>query len=633
MNWPRLLFRLTLGRRMPITSGTLAVPGIVGQLTIRRDRYGIPYIEAQNNDDAWYGLGFCQGQDRAFQLQGLRRIVRGTLAELIGTDGLPLDRLSRRIGFRHSAEQQITALDDDICRVLDAFGRGVTDGSNLGCRRKAHEFFLLRAKPMPYDAADILGVLKIMSFTLASNWDVELARLNILTEDGAEALKDLDPIDPERLPVSTPPVTMAGLAFDRLAEDLSLFAAAVGRGGGSNNWAIAPSRTATGRAILANDPHLDAALPPYWYLAHIQTPDWTVAGASFVGAPSIPVGHNGTAAWGVTAGLIDNTDLFVEEVGPDGKSVREGDRLVPCETRREVIQVKGSSSVEEDVLVTPRGPIVGPALDGEVGALSLSATWLASRPVRGLLDVHRARNFQEFRRAFEQWPLMPLNMVYADTSGAVGWQMVGEAPQRRKGWGTIPLPGWDPEVGWMDAPVPFDEMPHEFRPNTGFVATANNQPTQAGGGAFLGVDWLDGYRHARIVEALEGRHDWSIAAVLALQMDQLSIPWRELRDSVLSAPAETDEARLGLTLLKDWDCVMATGSPGATVFEFFVAEMIRRVVEAKAPRSARWSTGTGFTQLTPHSGFAMRRVGHLVRLLREQPEGWFRHSWPAFLAP
>ena len=403
MNWARLLFRLALGRRMPITSGTLAVPGIMGELTIRRDRYGIPYIEAQNDDDAWYGLGFCQGQDRAFQLHGMQRLVRGTLAELIGPDGLPLDRLSRRIGFRHSAEQQIVALDDDVNRALDAFGRGVTDDSTLGCRRKAHEFALLRAEPTTYDAADIVGVLKIMSFTLASNWDVELARLKILTEDGADALKDLDPVYPEWHAVSSPPGAPAGPAMDRLAEDLSLFTAVSGRGGGSNNWAIAPSRTATGRAILANDPHLDAAMPPYWYLAHLRTPEWTVAGASFVGAPSIPVGHNGTAAWGITAGLTDNTDLFIEQVGPDGKSIREGNEYVPCEIRREVIRVKAGPAIEEDVLVTTRGPIIGPALAGEVGALSLRATWLDPRPIRGLLDVHRARSFQEFRRAFERW--------------------------------------------------------------------------------------------------------------------------------------------------------------------------------------------------------------------------------------
>lgn len=632
MNVPKLIFRLLLGRRLPITTGKLVVSGIDQPVLIRRDRYGIPYIEAEGDEDAWYGLGFCQGQDRAFQLEGLVRVVRGTLAELIGPEVLPLDRLSRRIGFRRAAERQLEALDEEIRRMLEAYAQGVTDGAKVGCRRLAHEFALLRTQPTPYRAADVLGVLKLMSFNLAANWDSELARLKILTEDGPEALAALDPAYPEWLPVTTPPGGLAGSAVDRLAEDLAVFTATVGQGGGSNNWAIAPSRTATGRAILANDPHLAPVLPSHWYLAHLRTPDWSAAGASFVGAPGFPVGHNDTAAWGMTAGLLDNTDLFIEEIGSDGRSVREGDQFIPCETRVEIIQLKGGEPVEEEVLVTPRGPIIGPALEGKVGAISLRATWLDPRPVNGLLQIHRARSFEEFRRAFEQWPALPLNMVYADTSGTVGWQLVGEAPQRRKGWGTIPLPGWDLEVGWKDAPIPFDEMPHLANPETGFVATANNRPTPEGDGPFLGLDWIDGYRLARIVEALDGRHDWDLASVQALQMDQTSLPWHELRDIVLAIPADTDEVRQALALMGAWDGVLAADSPAAAVFEFFVAEMVRRIVEAKAPRAARWALGKGFTPLVPHSMFSFRRVGHLVRLVREQPEGWFERPWPQEIA-
>ena len=632
MNIPRLLFRILLGRRLPITSGTLEVPSITRPVLIRRDRYGIPYIEAEGDEDAWYGLGFCQGQDRAFQIETLLHVGRGTLAELVSSEALPVDRLSRRIGFRHAAEQQLKAFDDETRRILEAFARGVTDGARIGCRRPAHEFSLLRAKPTPYLAADVLGVAKLMSFTLASNWDAELARLKILMEDGAEALAALDPTYPEWLPATTPAAALSGSAVDRLAEDLAVFTATIGQGGGSNNWAIAPTRTTTGRAILANDPHLPPSLPPHWYLAHVRTPNWAVAGASIVGTPGFFVGHNDIAAWGITAGFVDNTDLFIEEIGPDGRGVREGDQFVPCKVRLEVIPVKGGTTVEAEVLVTPRGPIIGPALEGEVEAISLRATWLSPKPVKGLLRIHRARTFKEFRRAFEQWPFLSLNMVYADTSGAIGWQLVGETPRRRKGWGTIPLPGWNSEVGWEDDPVPFDEMPHLSDPETGFVATANNQPTPEGAGPFLGVDWIDGYRQARIVEALDARHDWDLSSVQALQMDQQSIPWRELRDIVLVIPAETDEARQALALLEAWDGMVAADSSAAAVFEFFAAEMTRRVVAAKAPRAAQWALGEGFTPTVPYSIFAVRRIGHLVRLLREQPEGWFERPWPQEMA-
>lgn len=199
--------------------------------------------------------------------------------------------------------------------MFEAYARGVTDGAKVRCRRPAHKFVLLRKGPTPYRATDVLGVLQLMSFISVTNGDSELERLKILTEDGPEALAALDPSYPEWLPVTSPPGALAESSVDRLTEDLAVFTATAGMGGGSNNWAIAPPRTSTGRAILANDLHLPPILPPYWYLAHIRTPDWAVAGASFVGGPTFPVGHNDSAAWGVTFGFVDNTDLFIEEMG------------------------------------------------------------------------------------------------------------------------------------------------------------------------------------------------------------------------------------------------------------------------------------------------------------------------------
>jgi penicillin amidase len=242
MNLPKLLFRLALGRRLPITSGSLQAPGVRGSVNIRRDGYGIPYVEAQVDEDAWYGLGFCQGQDRAFQLEILLRISRGTLAELLGPDALPVDRLSRHIGFLHSAHRQLKVLQSETRGMLEAYARGVSEGSSFGCRRKAHEFTLLRCGPTPFTAADAVAISKLQSFALASNWDIELARLHILRADGPDALLALDPTYPEWLPVSFPPGAPSGPTSDRLSEDLRALRELVGHLGGSNTWALAPSR-------------------------------------------------------------------------------------------------------------------------------------------------------------------------------------------------------------------------------------------------------------------------------------------------------------------------------------------------------------------------------------------------------
>lgn len=627
MNLPRLLLRLVLGRRFPLTHGSLVVDGVREPVRIGRDAWGVPYVDARSEPDAWYGLGFCHGQDRTFQLELLLRVVRGTLAELIGPEGLPVDRLSRRIGFRVSAERQLAALAPDVREMLVGYARGVTAGATRGLPRPPHELAILRARPTAWTEADPLGVMKLMSFLLAANWDSELARLTVLRESGPEALAALDPAYPEWHPVTAPPGALAGQAADRLSADLVAFTAVTGAGGGSNNWALAAARTATHRPLLANDPHLAPTLPPHWYLARLRTPEWSAAGASFVGAPGFPAGHNGFAAWGVTAGFVDGADLFIEEVGPDGRSVRQGSGFVPCEVREERIAVKGGPDVVEQVLVTPRGPIIGPALLGEPGAVSLRAIWLDPLPARGLLRMHRARGFEDFRSAFAEWPGPSLNMAYADASGAIGWQLTGQAPRRRKGYGTIPLAGWDPDAGWEEHGVPFEEMPHLADPPQGYVATANNRPVAEGAGPFLGVDWIEGYRLARIGEALAARSDWDVAGTRELQLDQESVPWRELREHVLRASASEPETAAALELLRAWDGRVSADSAAAAVFELFVAEMVRRVAAARAPRGERWAAGAGFTPLVARTTFAVRRVGHLVRLLRERPAGWLARSW------
>jgi penicillin amidase len=626
------LLRLLLGRRLPLRQGTLRVPGLHAPLRIHRDRWGIPHIEASHDLDGYFGIGFCHGQDRAFQLEILLRASRGTVSELVGAAALPIDRLSRRIGFHRASHAQWPVLSAPVQAMLEAYAQGVTAGATLGLPRRPHEFVLLGDRPTPWTPLDSLAVLKVISFSLATNWDIELARLRILLGDGPEALKALDPAYPSWLPATAPPGKAAGPALDRLADELKTFTELVRIGGGSNNWAVAPRLTATGRPILANDPHLDARLPPHWYLLQARTPQWAVAGASFLGGPSVQAGHNGHAAWGVTAGMIDNTDLFREQIGPDQCSVRQGDRFVLCESCVEAIAVRGGASVVERVLITPRGPIISPALRGASESLSLRAVWLDPRPSDGLLSLHHVRSFEEFRKAAEHWPAASWNMVYADQTGVIGWQMFGQAPRRRKGWGLIPAPGWDPEHGWEPDLVPAEELPHARDPAEGFVATANNQPLPDGAGPFLGADWLDGYRVASIARELSARADWDVARTLALQLNQRAVAWDDLRLAVLAAPDKDADARQALELLRGWDSRVAVDSPAASVYELFLSEMEGRVARAKAPRTFATVLGEPLGPITPYNFLCYRRTGHLARLLREQPAGWFARSWPEEIA-
>ena len=632
MSWTRPLLRLLLGRRLPVTTGVLRVPGTTGRVVIRRDRWGIPVIEATSDADAWYGLGFCHAQDRATQLDFFRRAASGTLSELVGKEGLPVDRVSRRIGFRRAAEEQLRVLAPDVRATLDAYARGVNAGLAHGLPKKPHEYAILGGEPGPWDAVDIATFLKFLSFLLPSHWNVELARLQVLLADGPDALLALDPAVTAQGPAIDPkPGEQVWKAFDRLNADIAGLLRLVPAGRGSNSWVLAGKKTASGRPLLANDPHMMPSAPAPWYFAHLRTPDWQACGATLPGAPCIVAGHNGHSAWGSTAGLQDDTDLFVEEIGPDGTSVRGGDRWVPCEVREEVIRVKGGKDVVEKVLITPRGPIISPALEGITTAVSLRAVWLDPLPARGLVDVHKAQSFDQFRRLFEEWPVIPQHMVYADVTGKTGWQLVGQVPNRKNGSGTLPGLGSDPDAGW-DGMVPFDRMPHAEDPPIGFFATANNPPTHEPATEFLGYDWVSGYRAAVIGEDLQARNDWDVDGCLAVQLSRRSKPWEEVRERILAAPVTDRDARRGLDLLRVWDGHVTGDSPAAAVYVFLFCELCHRMAKARAPKGWEWAMGKGYGYLVPHSLFADRRFEHLVVNLRDQAEGWFDRPWPEEVA-
>ncbi len=558
MRLARTAFRTLLRPRPPVVDGELAVRGLDGAVTLRRDRWHVPHVEATTAHDAWWGLGFAQGQDRAFQITSFAHVAAGRLAELTGADGLPVDRLMRRLGLTHVSRASIPRLSDEVGVALDAFARGVTAGMTDGSTRPAVEFTLLRTRPRPITAIDVASIVRLFAFLLAANWQDELARLAVLEADGPDALLRLDDRAAHDLP-TTLGHPEGEHAASALAADLDALARWVPVGGASNNWAMSGAHTRSGAPIVANDPHLPPSLPTFWYLAHVTCPDWSIAGAALPGTPSIAAGHNGHGAWGTTAGHCDETDLFLEQLRRDGDgawAVLDGDDFVPAQVRREVIAVAGGDSHVEEVVVTPRGPVVGPALDGAPHGLSLAATWLDPDPIEGYLALPTARGPEDLHEAFRAWPGMSLNVVWGDTDGHVAWQLAGGLPLRRTGHGTLPLPGWVEEVGW-DGRVDYDDLPHEVDPPGGVVATANNVPVPhvpAGEGPFLGVDHLEGYRVAAIREVLAERDDWTVADTLAAQRDTRSLPWRRARPLLVDRPRPADpDAAIAWGLLASWD--------------------------------------------------------------------------------
>jgi len=639
--WARRVFRLLLGQRRPQHDGELKVAAR-RPLTLRRDVHGVAYIDAEDAADAWFGLGFCHAQDRAGQLELALRVVRGTLSELAGPETLGVDRAVRSIGIHRAARAQLEHFAGDLREQLDAYVAGINAALSHGPR--SHEHVLLRIAPTRWQPADVIGFGLLTCCLLPSNWDVELARLLLLERDGEAAVRDLDPKYRPELPLTSPPGRAAGPARDEyVTRDLEALRELLGRSGGSNAWAIAGQKTEAGRTLLANDPHLPAALPNLGYLARVKCPSFAVAGISLVGVPAFLTGHNGHAAWGSTSASVDNVDLFLEELSADGEQVREGEAFVPCNAHSEWIPVRGQAPVALRVRSTARGPIVARAAEPELGlfqplpllgranALSFAATWLEPRPTRALLGFHALRSFADFRDCCAESTACAYSLVYADPD-SIGWVLATEVPRRKSGSGSLPLPGWQPQVGWQPQAAGSRELPWLENPSSGFVCCANNQPIADGQSpVFLGHDFLDGYRQARISEQLSSRDDWNIERMSRLQTDLVSLAFHELRQSLLAVPALDAASARALALLGAWDGSVAGDSPAASVYELFLGELCQRVCRVKAPNSWRVAAGAGVTPLIPGTCWNARRAGFLARLIVEQPAGYFA-SWPGELA-
>jgi penicillin G amidase len=628
----RFAMLAALGRRLTKQEGTARVVGVHRPVTITRDAHGVPFIEASHEDDAWFALGYCHAQDRAMQLEILVRAVRGTLSELLGKDGLAMDRLARRIGFRRAARAQFVASEVEVRTQTESYVRGINAGRLTGRLRRPHELALLGSDPTAWEAEDVFAYLSFLCFALASNWDQELLRLAILLEDGPRALQALDTKTPPIAHAISPVGEAVGERIAQLRDELSLLAGF--GGGGSNAWVIGKERTKDGMPILANDPHLPAQLPNPLYLVRVGAPGFRAVGASFVGTPAIASGHNGHAAWGVTAAHADNTDLFIEEIRL-GEFARESDGESKVDVFEEKIVVRGQKEpVTERVLVTRRGPVIAAQEDGQTDkalargivsrrltAISMSATWLRPRPQRGLFRVHHVRSFASFRRLFEHAALSSVSMVYADVTGKIGWTLGVEMPIRKRGSGLIPLPAWAEGAGWEAEPAPFEGLPYDEDPALGYFAAANNQPLPSGASRVdLGCDFLDGYRQTAISEALSKRSDWDLASVAALQRDTRSIPWEAIRSRVLSVEPSSANAKRARMILSDWDGRVAADSIGASIYEAFFASVVNHIVYANAPRTAAFVLGKGPTAFIPYASVLTRRAEHFVRELHRMAD-------------
>lgn len=616
--------------RLPQLNGRIYLEGLRHPVAVRRDRWGIPHVEASCRHDLLFVQAFVQAQDRLWQMELNRRAANGELSAIFGRRTLDLDRLSRTLGFARLARASWERLDEVSRADLQAYADGVN--AFLGSRPPLPvEFGLVQHRPTPWSPLDSLAFARLQMWALSHGAMGEIALSRLVAAMGEEKASHLNIEYGLENPVTLP----GGIEVNRLqGAGLARAVAAPfmgkgtldGSGRGSNAWVIAPGRSGTGHAILCNDMHLPVATPSLWYYLHLRSEDGLhVAGFSQPGLPFILVGHNEHIAWGATLSYADCEDLFVERIRRDDRTeYLFGNRWLAAETFDESIQVRGSRDWVERVVVTHHGPIVSDVIPGNGQVMALSAVALkVEAAFGGFAGLNEASNWDEFVEAVSTIESPSLNLLYADTQGNIGHYVSGKVPVRAKGDGTRPTPGWSAEYEWTGE-VPFSEMPHALNPKTGYIISANHQLVDGSYPHFLGKVWRNGYRARRLDELIGGVELISLEMCQRFQLDLKSIPGIKLVSQFADFKATSTEAQCCLDLLRAWDGWLGPESVGGAVFEVLLVQLAEAILAPHMEEDLRQQLlGTGPNPLfAPVNEFHGYWPATLIRLLESDSKTW-----------
>ncbi len=569
-------------KKAVVLSQQILVPGLLQPVDILIDRYGVPHIYAANEDDAFFAQGFNVARDRLFQIDLSRRRGLGELSEIFGPSYLEQDRAARLFLYRGDMQQEWESYPLDAKRIATQFISGINAYIDLLTHHPElvpFEFKKFNYFPAKWSADD---VVRIRSHVLTHNLLEEIMRAHVTCLAGLDVdvfrtelqppwttqiPQELDPCLPEDILTT---MTLATNKFE-YNPDAALH-------DGSNAWVISPEKSATGRAILASDPHRAYSIPSLRYITHLHTPTFNIIGAGEPGLPAVSLGHNGTIAFAFTFASIDQEDLYVYELNPNNpREYFYAGQWQPFLAVEESITVRNAQAMPAELLFTQHGPVI--YLDQEKQrAYAVRAAWLlpGAAPYFASLGYIHAKNFADFKNAAAHWAAPPSNLVYADVQGNVGWVMAGKAAIRPNWDGLLPVPGagqyewagfWDPS-----------KLPFIYNPEQGYFASANEMNLPEGypyAERKLGFEWINPFRYQRIDSVLKSLPAVSIENSMQLQNDIFSIPAARLVALLQPLKGNTFNQQRALSLLNQWDFNMGQHSAPAALHEVWFSRHLR----------------------------------------------------------
>ncbi len=569
---------------LPMTEGHQTVPGLTAETTITRDHDGLVFIRAANSDDGYFALGYAHAQDRMWQMEATRRLGAGRLAEIGGERFIGQDRIMRTLGIYRLAEASLQTLSPAIRAALDAYVRGVNAWLADHAHRAGPEFALFMFRPEPWRAADSMVWPRLMALMLSGNWRREIERGLLAARLAPGALERLTPPYPESAPVTVPAPGRAraqvppdvGNEATRAAALAAVMPRLPAADTASNAWAVAGARTVSGKPVLANDPHLGFRAPNIWYLARLEIPGLTLAGATAPGVPFHVLGHNGRIAWGMTTTGADSQTVVRETLAPgqpDLYLTPDGPR--PFATRKEIIKVRGGHDVTITVRESRNGPIV---LTDKEGPLALRSAALRTDDATpaALYAINRARDWASFTTAIARFHSPVQNLVYADTAGHIGFSVAGRVPLRGSGDNGGVLDGRRADHDWQGF-IPAAFLPRLHDPDSGRIVNANNRVVGPGYPHRISSYWETPYRAMRALSLLDTNKPHDAAASMHFQNDTLSLAAQELVPIFLRlTPPRASQAQIR-EWLTAWDGRAERKRPEMLIFTTWFAHLMSAV--------------------------------------------------------
>jgi len=605
-------------KSLPQTGGEKSLAVFLQPVTVHRDEYGVPHVFARNENDLWRAAGYVAAQDRLWQMDFVRRAARGTLSEIFGAATLPQDKFLRTWGFHRLARRLAENLSPDSRRMLEAYAEGVNAFIDENNSRLPLEFSILQYKPEHWKIEDSIGFVRLMAFNLCYAWFFEPALGKVAEQYGLPMAMEIFPAVLENTPsiVSEMPRLGARLdSFFRLALDTRAKLGMAPGVLGSNSWAVSGSRTASGKPLLANDPHLGLELPALWYEMHLVTDSGLdVVGVTLPGVPGVVLGHNRHIAWGLTHGMVDDLDFYLEKINSANPNEYWHNGLwQKMEIIEEYIPIKGRQQPERFIIrSTARGPVVNGIHEAAAhDSFAVSFRWTGfeiTDEMRATHLLNRAKSWGEFLQAMRHLQVPNQNVIYADVAGNIGYYSCGLAPIRRDGKGYLPYAGWENAGDWIGM-IPFAQMPHVYNPPQNFVATANNLSAGKNFPYYLSNAWESPSRIERITELLQQNDRLRVEDFQQMQNDVVSAHARRMLPLLLKvldaalvpdsanglAPGLSEDEKNARQLLSTWDGNETADSVPAALFQVWTQEFLLATIKDEMGDTlfnayAAWST-------------------------------------------